>query len=909
MIGRTPPLQFKHQNTSEQNQNQNQIPISLQSIQNSLPNSPTSSSNHNRSPEFFPESDEIKSKENLQISSFSPKTDPLKFRKLPSRGNAALKKTPFKTSTSISLMKQLSGSLNSFKTMREIKETQQRLLKEQDSLLMKKEKSVGFGMTGSFHESMESLVDENTFIRKLKRPQKSKEDARFIYNYMKHLTFFNKFREQSLKNSVEEAILHICRNCEYEKHERNCIIFKEGDRSNEKFYIVISGTVHIYLKERSVFVQENMEKPLNNTNTNTNANANNNSNNSNNNTGDYKAANNTLPLRRKSSLFASPKLVSEKALKKKGSMMVPSLGHHFQKHAIEREPITPKPRIVDQNQTHELGALANELGPGEAFGEKALIALEPDAKRTATTVAATDVELMIIRKTEFDKILQRFSVQNERKMKFLTEVMPFLKSIHSVSTLENLVYSFKEESIGLNMTVTEEGEYDASEKIYVLFEGICRVQRKVNFLMNGMQHCLDCSLCDLVKGSLIGEEIIFKELARKDAESQAKFTYNYTVIVLSEKALFYVISKSNFLMKFPKEIRNFLWEQFKIKEKSRKELFSKNSQELIKNYQEEQFQVLIQANFLKNQDLLKRMNLNLKRNYIEKVKGLAEELTKEGNSYRKIKKNTDNSCETSGNNENLEEEQPFSIIESLKNQAKFKEMTRHRAEIAQEIINDPYEIEEFLRKNEHKFILRSDFPLKTLEKAKIKAVAPRKNSTNMSNFPKKKQNLIEKLDFGNGQEDEKLEKMRRIQLGLLKPETLTFSHYDILDHYRNKKQKKTLISLRKNSLFDLSSVKILKIYEKNDQFPEKTAGGSRTERERNEREIRKGRTLVGFHNNNATAAEKAENLEVLCGDSQKTQRKKKKDFKFYESLREKGENYQRLFSRNRKFRGNSVYDP
>lgn len=891
MFSQTPrmvPLQFfKHQATSEQTPRQPQIPISLQNIQNSSPNSPASSSNNNRSPAFLPDSDEIKinpeEEPPFQISSFSPKTDPLKFRKLPSRGLAAAKKTPIKTSTSISLMKQLSGSQNSFRTMREIKETQKRLLQEQGPLAIKKEH------TQSLQQSSENLIDENTFIRKLRRPQKSKEDARFIYNFMKHLTFFNKFREQSLKNSVEEAILHICRNCEYEKHERNCIIFKEGDRSNEKFYIIISGTVHIYLRERSVFVQENMEKPLNNPSS-----------------LDHTTTNNSS-LRRKSSLFVSPKLVTQKTFRKKGSMMMPTLTHHFPKHA-DREPITPKPRIIEQSQTQELGTLANELGPGEAFGEKALIAQETDAKRTATTLAATDVELMIIRKSELDRILQRFSVQNERKMRFLAEVLPFLKSIHSVSTLENLVYSFKEESIGLNMTVTEEGEYDTNEKIYVLFEGVCRVQRKVSFLMNGLQHCLDCSLCDLVKGSFIGEEIIFKELARKDAETAVKFTYNYTVSVLSEKALFYVISKSNFLLKFPKEIRSFLWEQFKTKEKSRKALFVKNSQELIKNFQEEQFQVLIQANFLKNQDLLKTMNLNLKKNYIEKVKGLAEELSKD------TKKNE--------NSRELQENQPFSIIESLKNQAKFKEMTRHRAENLQEIVNDPDEIEEFLQKNEHKFILRSEPPLplpkseksfrktaKNLSKLQKNAELAAKNSE----FSAKNRRFIEKLDFGNSQEDEKLEKMRRIQLGLLKPEALGFSHFDIVGHLRRKKRKKSLLSLRKSSLFDLSAVKILRTYEKNEQncsfqeiFTERTrdihkktsvlAGFS-------EGELRKGGTF------RKKVQENTQNIEIFCGESQRNARKARKMYEFSATLREKGRNYRQLFSKNSRFRRNSEYNP
>ena len=61
---------------------------------------------------------------------------------------------------------------------------------------------------------------------------------------------------------------------------------------------------------------------------------------------------------------------------------------------------------------------ANELGFGEAFGEKALLMSEDNAKRTATVVALTKCEFMIVRKLEFDLIVQKYSKQNERKMQF-----------------------------------------------------------------------------------------------------------------------------------------------------------------------------------------------------------------------------------------------------------------------------------------------------------------------------------------------------------------------------------------------------------------------------------------------------------------------------------------------------------
>ena len=827
------------------------------SIANISSSSPRSNANNNSN--IFPETDEIKSGKSITNFAIS---EALKFQKSPTKTKL------FKKNSQMILHKELSSSTSSL-YKKEFKEP-----KDEESA--NKQKSFQKSALNLKHwESFENngIMDENMLIRKLKRTPKTKEDARFIYNYIKKFPFFQKFHEENLQNSVDEAIFHVCRYCEYEKHPKNTVIFREGDRSNEKFYIIISGQVHIFLLDKSVFIQENLEKNQN----------------------ESVNQSHKSQARRKSSLFCSPKLTNPNLFRKKGSVMTPTIVHHFQKHSIDQENFTLKPRFFDPNLMAEIGTKRNELGPGEAFGEKALLKSNPEqAKRTATIIAATDVEFIIIKKMEFDRITQRFSKQNEWKFEFLSKVLPFLRSIRSISTLENLVYSFKEETIGLNMNVIEEKQYDPLEKVYFLSEGSCRVEKQFRFLLNGISHTTTCNICDLVEGSLIGEEIIFQDFGKNNGNSEenARTQYNYTVIVISELAKFYVINKSNFQVKFPKEIKTFLWEKFILKERSRKEIYLKNMQEQIKRHHEEQLQTLIQANFLKNKDLLKAMNTNMKRNYIDKVKGLADELTKDQfknpSSKLSIKEYYQSQASSSDQHRQTtshftETDGPFSIIESLKTKAKLKEMKKTlkvNADVFQEILKNPEETEEFLKTYDHKYLIRN---------SAVKKIQNLFDEDFHANPSLKNSEVCDKLDFGNAYEDEKLERMQRIKLGLFKPKNPKFDHYDIIEHLTENQKHKKIERKRKLSI-DESGVQMLKCLGNEVNLTERTTEN----RVFSSKDIRKGKTLGKFQENK-TGKDMFPGL--MLG---KLEEKEEKEFNFYKNLKEKSKLYSKLFGKDKK---------
>lgn len=177
------------------------------------------------------------------------------------------------------------------------------------------------------------------------------------------------------------------------------------------------------------------------------------------------------------------------------------------------------------------GFVLNNLGQGESFGEKAL--LGEASRRTATVVASTDVELLVLKKKNFLEITQKFNLEKERKKKFLLKVLPYLNIIRSINTLENLFYCFKEENLILGFAVTEEDQIDPEEKIFFLVEGRCKIERKFYETCKGLTQVTNCQIAEVTSESMIGEEILFEEHSQ----------YKYTVTVKFPKTQNLVIKK------------------------------------------------------------------------------------------------------------------------------------------------------------------------------------------------------------------------------------------------------------------------------------------------------------------------------------------------------------------------------
>lgn len=278
----------------------------------------------------------------------------------------------------------------------------------------------------------------------------------------------------------------------YEKYSPGQIIVSEGDKSNNKFYVVLSGKVNILIRNNEkVFISENIQKKFMQTINN-----------------ERHSVQENSPL-----LMAPPKLMETKMNFRKKSLnpqILTPISSEPRKKTIRIHPDNNK---IEENYMEnsknlsfkdfsidhillkfkEMGYINKELEKGEGFGEVAL--LDSKARRTATVLALTNLELIVILKKDFLLIRQKFSKEYKQKKKFIVSVIPFLKTINSSSTLDNLIFSFKELILPHRSILINEGE--KSEKIYFIMKGKCKIVKKFEFEINGIPQKRSFHLCDI----------------------------------------------------------------------------------------------------------------------------------------------------------------------------------------------------------------------------------------------------------------------------------------------------------------------------------------------------------------------------------------------------------------------------
>lgn len=76
-----------------------------------------------------------------------------------------------------------------------------------------------------------------------------KDNMEFIYNKLQRLPYFNQFIERFFKARNRENILTFCSHLRMEHFTAGDIIFEEGDLSNDKLYIIYSGSVLLFRRK------------------------------------------------------------------------------------------------------------------------------------------------------------------------------------------------------------------------------------------------------------------------------------------------------------------------------------------------------------------------------------------------------------------------------------------------------------------------------------------------------------------------------------------------------------------------------------------------------------------------------------------------------------------------------------
>lgn len=309
----------------------------------------------------------------------------------------------------------------------------------------------------------------------------------------------------------------------YEKHEPGSIIMTEGEKSNDKFYIVLTGEVDVFVKNplevgdseyrQTNFFQsskkkhnsiqklsksiskdtyEELEKKLQINLQSENIND------SFQNITKEKAS----IFKRSSTLFMSLKDRRELDLQMR-KMSISHLKEQIQIFGEMQENSNEKYKKISLNaymtpnqlksRFLELGYKNKNLVQGESFGEIALI--DSNAKRTATIIALKEVELVVVLKKDFLMMREKFSKEYKRKKKFVINVLPFLKSIASPLTLDNFIFRFQQKNFSYRCTVVREDE--SLDQILFLMKGKCRIEKNVSIEYNQLFTKKNIHLCHI----------------------------------------------------------------------------------------------------------------------------------------------------------------------------------------------------------------------------------------------------------------------------------------------------------------------------------------------------------------------------------------------------------------------------
>ena len=456
-------------------------------------------------------------------------------------------------------------------------------------------------------------------------------EAYLILKEIKNTAFFDKFLDMN-DNLESKAMLEISKRIKYEKFPANSTIFRQGDASNGKLYIVYSGELNIHVQDPDIVFNQNMitqeeevrkyaaaagDSDIDSANV-TSSNQFMRLDNSNDRTSpkvDFGQLERKSRLRKSTTSGQIPLNMTQT----RGSRM------------NETNARSPTLRINDQDKNFLLsvndsqsagftsafnrysyvskmmgspykkedfvanyGVIVDSVVKGGFFGDRALITNLP---RAATLVTTTNCELLVITKDLFMSLKSRFDKKKNSTLDFIKKSIPTLDDIASKSFIERLLYLLKESHYEYGTTIISENS--PGDHIYFIYEGECEVIKhlKVDQSLTFKRDVSEISpllrlgkasseaflLCTITKGSLFGGEVLFEKLN----------SYKYTIRAVSPRVTVFSIQRSKFYMRFPRSAFFFLKKLYIKKTEAHEERLGHFVSNRTKNSQEGNLQLHI----------------------------------------------------------------------------------------------------------------------------------------------------------------------------------------------------------------------------------------------------------------------------------------------------------------------------
>lgn len=358
------------------------------------------------------------------------------------------------------------------------------------------------------------LKSHTVLIDLIKKPNKTHEELCFILEKIRKIKFFREFLESTFKGGESETLLKFCNSITYEIIPRNQIIIRQNEVSNNKMYVILTG---------SAFVAK---------------------------------------------LDVSFEVASER-------QQTPTSGSPSALNKIRRNATKPvETNQTCEDSINKFGKIIREMKSGEGFGEQALLW---NVKRTATVITKTDCDLLIIEKKDFVMVLDQYKEALFKKQDILNEVFPSIKkNITSSKIIESILFSFKTMNFIKGQTLTKEKDESSCGRIFVVEKGEFIVEKTCRetdikkimkddfykFKKNVVNFQENLKVCLVGPNTIIGEECLFSP----------KDQYSYTVTCISQEGSALSITKNDFKKQCPKFLHEYLFEIFQDKTANRNEL-------------------------------------------------------------------------------------------------------------------------------------------------------------------------------------------------------------------------------------------------------------------------------------------------------------------------------------------------
>lgn len=203
------------------------------------------------------------------------------------------------------------------------------------------------------------------------------------------------------------------------------------------------------------------------------------------------------------------------------------------------------------------------------FGEQILFSR---VKRNSTALAMKNSDLLVIEKEDFKQIKYLVQEKHDYLKKFIKGGFPLLESYISDRLLEKIMTSMNDDIFHKDQIILSEGE--KCKYIYIVYEGTVEVSKGIiayepdNQKVNNIdarkksRTTHKVLLAKLETGMLFGEEAIFYPNMPAD----------FTVKCSSQKAIIYKINFHDFQEKFPEDVITAIFERYE--EKLKKYFFS-----------------------------------------------------------------------------------------------------------------------------------------------------------------------------------------------------------------------------------------------------------------------------------------------------------------------------------------------